>query len=694
MVEGPSDVYICANCVDLAHNIIRQEKRKLTIEPRLTQRLLQDIETGSGSDALPLLAFTLEQLYADYGDAGVLRLADYESFGGITGAIEAAVARALAVADNDTNIPRDRDTRLKLLRRGLIPLLAGIDPETGSPRRRVARLADVPKESEPLIRLLVNQRLLATDRITRQQGGKTHIEITIEPAHEALMRQWGVLRGWLEEDRAALMRLEGVKRAAKDWAADGYRKDWLNHAGRRLADAEKVALRDDLASDLSADARSYLEQCRRRERVRHARSATAGAAILVAAALTYGGIADHGVAVPAAASLRHLLDRYGVSVFRPVHDEAAIVNAAVVARDYIVARIHHDLIHKAWHTSETTVQPRAAVGVWFSSQAMTGVFRAVGPQSANLNDYLDALNAPFAPGSLIEVDGKKFGWLRDYSDYPVSQPVHWTIAALAVALGRGDLVSNEQRERLTANLNYSQIVAGLYRPIDDGGWNVVAQQDKPEHHSTYIATLALLAMLELRHAGLGWHNDRLQLDAMLRGTAAWLAGQFEEQAILAGWRVHLNDGSSVASGPVSDGLTLQIYGELLRAEEEANIAIPAQILAAIPRHLDSLLGRPNDYPVSSGTIWLDFTNVDGKRVSKQITENYLWYPWAIECTVRWLRRLVRVGGRPEARVQARRILGYLLVGLGAQKLATTALDKNAPFENSELLYALGTVLHR
>src|SRR5207302_9705890 len=30
MVEGPSDVYICANCVDRAHNIIRQEKRKMT----------------------------------------------------------------------------------------------------------------------------------------------------------------------------------------------------------------------------------------------------------------------------------------------------------------------------------------------------------------------------------------------------------------------------------------------------------------------------------------------------------------------------------------------------------------------------------------------------------------------------------------------------------------------------------------
>jgi ATP-dependent Clp protease ATP-binding subunit ClpX len=30
MVEGPSDVFICANCVDLAHNIIKQEKRKLS----------------------------------------------------------------------------------------------------------------------------------------------------------------------------------------------------------------------------------------------------------------------------------------------------------------------------------------------------------------------------------------------------------------------------------------------------------------------------------------------------------------------------------------------------------------------------------------------------------------------------------------------------------------------------------------
>ena len=72
-----------------------------------------------------------------------LKLADYETFGGIRGAIEGAVNRALASADHDRRTPRDRNARPALLRRGLIPWLAGIDPETGSPRRRVARRADM-----------------------------------------------------------------------------------------------------------------------------------------------------------------------------------------------------------------------------------------------------------------------------------------------------------------------------------------------------------------------------------------------------------------------------------------------------------------------------------------------------------------------------------------------------------------------
>ena len=242
---------------------LKEMNRGLTIEPQLTQRFLEDIEQGGGSDALPLLAFTLEQLYLDYGGGGALKLANYEAFGGVRGAIEAAVKRALTAADDDNRIPRDRELRLALLRRGLIPWLAGIDPETGSTRRRVARRADIPGDAAPLIDLLVEQRLLATDRIAARNGDKG--EITIEPAHEALLRQWGLLRGWLEEDLVALTTLEGVKRAARDWATNERTADWLNHAGTRLDDAKKVTARADLAADLSADARDYLHECRARE---------------------------------------------------------------------------------------------------------------------------------------------------------------------------------------------------------------------------------------------------------------------------------------------------------------------------------------------------------------------------------------------------------------------------------------------
>src|SRR5262249_43159038 len=114
-------------------------KRALKIEEALVDALLVDIEQGGAKDALPLLAFTLERLYREEGGDGDLKLSEYEELGRMKGSIEAAVERALKAADADRKIPQDRQARLALLRRGLIPWLAGIDPDTGAPRRRVAR---------------------------------------------------------------------------------------------------------------------------------------------------------------------------------------------------------------------------------------------------------------------------------------------------------------------------------------------------------------------------------------------------------------------------------------------------------------------------------------------------------------------------------------------------------------------------
>jgi hypothetical protein len=238
---------------------LKETDRPLVIEPALTQALLSDIEDGGGRDALPLLAFTLERLYLEYGARGHLTLKDYDALGRIKGSIEAAVERAFRVADTDARIPRDRDARLALLRRGLIPWLAGIDPDTGSPRRQKARISEIPEEARPLIDLLVEQRLLTTD-VSGDTG-----ERTIEPAHESLLRQWGLLQGWLKEDFAELTNLETFKRAARDWVANSRGEDWLAHRAGRLEDAQRLLQRPDLVAILDATDRAYLAACRHRD---------------------------------------------------------------------------------------------------------------------------------------------------------------------------------------------------------------------------------------------------------------------------------------------------------------------------------------------------------------------------------------------------------------------------------------------
>jgi formylglycine-generating enzyme required for sulfatase activity len=271
--------------------------RRLRIDDALAEELLVDIEQGDAGDAshatagggdakdaLPLLAFTLERLYLAFrgravGEAGGLTLtvADYAALGGLHGAINAAVASALDAADKDPAVPRDDAARQALLRRAFIPHLAGVDPDTRTPRRRVARRSDLPAEALPLLEHLVEQRLLVTD-IARETG-----EQTIEPAHEALLRQWSRLQEWLDEDAELLILIDGVKRAAKDWAKRSEDPTWLAHGGKRLKAVGRLCHeRPDLGAGLKPAEQRYLRACRRRaERMLGARALVAVSFALV-----------------------------------------------------------------------------------------------------------------------------------------------------------------------------------------------------------------------------------------------------------------------------------------------------------------------------------------------------------------------------------------------------------------------------
>lgn len=259
--------------------------RALMIDEPLVEALLADIDAGGAKDALPLLAFTLERLYLEHGGDGRLTLAAYESLGRVQGSIEAAVQRVWRAADRESTIPKDPQARLALLRRGLIPWLAGMDPDSASPRRSVARLSEIPVEARSLIELLVQERLLATDA-DRQTGEKT-----VEPAHEALLRQWGLLRGWLAEDAGLLAVLEGVRRAARDWSANRRDEAWLAHRTHRLDDADRLQKRADLATALEPTDLFYLQACRAHESATLRRAHTVRAALAgLALAVGLGGL--------------------------------------------------------------------------------------------------------------------------------------------------------------------------------------------------------------------------------------------------------------------------------------------------------------------------------------------------------------------------------------------------------------------
>ena len=66
------------NFADVIRGPALRLNRPLKIEEPLVDALLSSIGASGGKDALPLLAFTLERLYLEYGGRGQLTLADYE----------------------------------------------------------------------------------------------------------------------------------------------------------------------------------------------------------------------------------------------------------------------------------------------------------------------------------------------------------------------------------------------------------------------------------------------------------------------------------------------------------------------------------------------------------------------------------------------------------------------------------------
>ncbi|MGJ8670818.1 MAG: nSTAND1 domain-containing NTPase [Oceanococcus sp.] len=231
----------------------------LTIGSELVSHLLTEIDGDGAKDTLPLLAYTMRRLFDDFGTSGEIALEDYNAIGGLTGSIEHAIEHVLVLADRDIRLPKDREAKMALLKRGLIPWTAGIDPVNGQPRCHVARLDDIPQEARPIVELLINERLLSTDRDS--SSGMA----TVEPAHEAFLRCWTELNGWLQEDQPLLASLDVVRAQAIIWAANSRTVDRLSLRGDSLRDADKLLDNERFYKQLTKTEAEYIRECAARE---------------------------------------------------------------------------------------------------------------------------------------------------------------------------------------------------------------------------------------------------------------------------------------------------------------------------------------------------------------------------------------------------------------------------------------------
>jgi formylglycine-generating enzyme required for sulfatase activity len=177
----------------------------LQLEPGLKEQLVAD--TGS-SDALPLLAFTLKELWGKHRERGFMPVrpggrnpchllwSDYVAIGGVSGSVKRAAERA-----HQAEHCGEAETRA--LRKAFLDYLVRLSDD-GLAVKQKARRDDLPPLSKSRIDRFIEERLLVSD--------SGMVEIT----HESLLRNWPTLVGWLVEGREELLQRYRVERLCAD----------------------------------------------------------------------------------------------------------------------------------------------------------------------------------------------------------------------------------------------------------------------------------------------------------------------------------------------------------------------------------------------------------------------------------------------------------------------------------------------
>jgi WD40 repeat protein len=233
------------------------------VETALVSRLVSDATGQPG--ALPLVSHALRETWRRRRGT-VLSLGAYEAAGGIHHALARTADAVYSGLDDDRRLVAHR----------LFLRLTALGEGSDDTKRRVRRA----ELDESAATLEVLERLATARLVTVDRDG---IEIT----HEALIRHWPRLRGWLDDDRDALRVHRRLTEATQLWQAHDRDRGSLLR-GVRLTQVETLAAtaltdREREFRTASLAARTE-EQSAARRRIRRTRQLVALLAILLAVA--------------------------------------------------------------------------------------------------------------------------------------------------------------------------------------------------------------------------------------------------------------------------------------------------------------------------------------------------------------------------------------------------------------------------
>ena len=174
-------------------------------QPGLVDAILSDVGDEPGN--LPLLEHALSQLWDKRKGLEITHDA-YTEIGRLSGALRNHADRVF---------DQLKVAQLQDLARRIFLDLTQLGERSEDTRRRVKK-TDLPgpdsKESEKVLRALTEARLVVVGKVADERGTGDE---TVEVAHEALIRDWPRLQGWLEESRDALRYERRLADKAAEW---------------------------------------------------------------------------------------------------------------------------------------------------------------------------------------------------------------------------------------------------------------------------------------------------------------------------------------------------------------------------------------------------------------------------------------------------------------------------------------------